>query len=100
MYLIGKAVIRLPGMPEYRHPLRFDKKEKIECRRLHMSLAQHHVNLTAVVGLVIEEMAERDGGRFLALFLPAVGVIQNLIEKRRLQYCEEGFNFRVIFLSR
>jgi hypothetical protein len=57
-------------------PLGIDDSVQIERRRRDRGLAQHHVNLSAMVRLVIEEVAHGDGSLLGVLDATAVRVAQ------------------------
>src|SRR5271156_2705989 len=69
---------------------------QIQRWRLHVCLADHHMNLAAMMRLMVKEMQDGHGCGVGAIFAPGVGVEKRLQEKSRVCLFEEGFNFRIL----
>ena len=69
--------------------LRIHDAVEVEGGRADGSLAKHDVDLAAVVGLVVEEMADDDGGRVRAWLALEVGVVERPVEEGGVSLREE-----------
>lgn len=69
--------------------LRIDDPVQVESGRGHLGLAQHNVNLPAVVRLVIEQMAARNLRRLDVVLALIVRVLERAIPKTDIEIREE-----------
>ena len=69
---------------------------QIQGWRLHIRLAEHHVNLAAMMRLMVKEMQDGHGCDVHAIFAPAICVAKGRQEKSRVCLFEEGFNFGIL----
>ena len=68
---------------------------QVKGRRTNHGLAEHHVNLPAVVSLVIEKMAYRDRCFLCIIFILIVLIAKGSLQKFRLQPIKKAFDFYV-----
>jgi hypothetical protein len=69
--------------------LRIDDAVQVESGRGHLGVAQHNVNLTSVVCLVIKEMAARNVRRLDVVFALIVRVLERATPKSDIEIREE-----------
>jgi hypothetical protein len=69
--------------------LRIDDAVQVESGRGHLGVAQHNVNLTSVVCLVIKKMAARNVRRLDVVFALIVRVLERAPPKSDIEIREE-----------
>ena len=64
-----------------------------------MSLTQHHVNLSSMVRLMVEQMSARYVSAFHIVFILIIRVCERAAPKRGIEFAEERFQVRVLPFS-